>query len=67
VNESASCDGREMPVAVIGQSRKRSFSPRGTEGSNPAPSSGESVSAVNHGAVGEKPRSLAAVYVWVGT
>src|SRR4030088_3542352 len=33
----------------------------GTEGSNPAPSSGESVSAVNPGAVGEKPRSLAAV------
>jgi len=34
---------------------------RGTEGSNPFPSSGESVSAVNPGAVGEKPRTLAAV------
>jgi hypothetical protein len=35
----------------------------GTNGSNPAPSSGESVSAVNPGAVCEKPRSLAAVCV----
>jgi len=34
---------------------------RGTEGSNPPSSSGESVSAVNPGAVGEKPRTLAAV------
>src|SRR5712671_195537 len=34
---------------------------RGTEGSNPSPSSGESVSAVNPGAVGEKPRTWAAV------
>jgi len=37
--------------------------PRGTKGSNPAPSSGESVSAVNPGALCEKPRSLAAVCV----
>src|SRR6202035_3882192 len=39
---------------------------QGTDGSNPAPSSSESVSAVNPGAVGEKPRTLAAVCVWRG-
>jgi hypothetical protein len=39
----------------------------GTEGSNPACSSGESVSVVNTGAVGENPRSLAAVCEWLGT
>jgi hypothetical protein len=33
----------------------------GTEGSNPSSSSGESVSAVNPGTVGEKPCSLAVV------
>jgi hypothetical protein len=33
----------------------------GTEGSNPAPSSGESVSAVNPRAVGEKPLKTPAV------
>ena len=34
---------------------------RGTEGSNPSPSSSQSVSAVNPEAIGEKPRTLAAV------
>ena len=38
----------------------------GKEGSNPSSSSTESVSAVNPGAVGEKPRTLAAVCVWRG-
>jgi hypothetical protein len=39
---------------------------RGTEGSNPPSSSTESVSAVNPGAVGDKPRTLAAVCAWLG-
>src|SRR6267142_6585976 len=39
---------------------------RGTNSSNPLSPSTESVSAVNPGAVGEKPRTLAAVCVWRG-
>jgi hypothetical protein len=39
----------------------------GTEGSNPPSSSGQSVSAVNPEAIGEKPRTLAAVCGWLGT
>src|SRR5580700_612030 len=39
----------------------------GTEGSNPASSSSQSVSAVNPEAIGEKPRILAAVCGWLGT
>jgi hypothetical protein len=39
----------------------------GTEGSNPSPSSSQSVSPVYRGAVGEKPRTLAAVCGWLGT
>src|SRR5437660_5098102 len=39
---------------------------RGTEGSNPVPSSSQSVSAVNPEAIGEKPRTLAAVCGWSG-
>src|SRR5215813_1138239 len=39
----------------------------GTDGSNPVPSSGESVSAVNSGAVGEKPRAFAPVCTASGT
>jgi len=49
------------------QPRKASSLARGTEGSNPAPSSAESVSAVNPSAVGDKPRTLAAVCAWLGT
>ena len=41
--------------------------PRGTDGSNPASSSSQSVSAVNPAAIGEKPRTLAAVCGWLGT
>src|SRR5262249_17453430 len=40
---------------------------RGTDGSNPVPSSGESVSAVNSGPVGEKPRAFAPVCTASGT
>jgi len=40
---------------------------RGTDGSNPVPSSGESVSAVNSGAVGEKPGAFAPVCTANGT
>src|SRR6202011_4494312 len=39
----------------------------GTDGSNPASSSSQSVSAVNPEAIGEKPRTLAAVCGWLGT
>ena len=39
----------------------------GTEGSNPASSSSQSVSAVNPESIGEKPRTLAAVCGWLGT
>jgi len=39
----------------------------GTEGSNPAPSSSQSVSAVNVEAVSEKPGTLASVCGWLGT
>ena len=39
----------------------------GTDGSNPAPSSAESVSAVNSGAVGEKPGAFAPVCTANGT
>src|SRR5262245_61062796 len=39
----------------------------GTEGSNPASSSGESVSAVDSRAVGEKPRAFAPVCTGSGT
>ena len=39
----------------------RPQSPRGTEGSNPVPSSGESLSAVNSRAVGGKARGFAGV------
>src|ERR1700730_163831 len=39
----------------------------GTDGSNPASSSRQSVSAVNPDAIGEKPRTLAAVCGWLGT
>src|SRR6516162_2379667 len=39
----------------------------GTNGSNPIPSSGESVSAVNSGAVGEKPGAFAPVCTANGT
>jgi hypothetical protein len=40
---------------------------RGTEGSNPFPSSSQSVSAVNAEAVAEMPRTLAAFCGWLGT
>ena len=40
---------------------------RGTESSNPSSSSSQSVSAVNPEAIGEKPRTLAAVCGWLGT
>jgi hypothetical protein len=39
----------------------------GTSGSNPLSSSSQSVSAVNPEAIGEKPRTLAAVCGWLGT
>jgi hypothetical protein len=39
----------------------------GTEGSNPPSSSRQSVSAVNAEAVRERPRTLAAFCVWLGT
>ena len=39
----------------------------GTVSSNPASSSSQSVSAVNPEAIGEKPRTLAAVCRWLGT
>ena len=40
---------------------------RGTDSSNRVPSSSQSVSAVNPGAVSEKPGTLAAVCGWLGT
>jgi hypothetical protein len=40
---------------------------RGTDGSNPFPSSGESVSPVGNGAAREKSRAFAAPYPWVET
>jgi hypothetical protein len=40
---------------------------RGTSGSNPPSSSSQSVSAVNPEAVTEKPRTLATVWVRLGT
>jgi hypothetical protein len=40
---------------------------RGTESSNPFPSSRQSVSAVNPGAASEKPRTLVPVCGWLGT
>jgi hypothetical protein len=39
----------------------------GTSGSNPVSSSSQSVSAVNPEAIGERPRTLAAVCGWLGT
>ena len=45
----------------------RPFRKSGTEGSNPLSSSSQSVSAVNPEAIGEKPRTLAAVCGWLGT
>ena len=39
----------------------------GTKSSNPLSSSSQSVSAVNPEAIGEKPRTLAAVCGWLGT
>jgi len=39
----------------------------GTDGSNPAPSSAESVSAVNSSAVGREPRGFAALCAYAGT
>ncbi len=53
--------------SASGESSRADMSPlekwvvsRGTDGSNPVPSSSQSVSTVNPGAVGEKPRTLAA-------
>src|ERR1700738_3220862 len=45
----------------------KAFRSGGTESSNPASSSSQSVSAVNREATGEKPRTLAAVCGWLGT
>ena len=50
------CDTSEWPILD-----------GGTDGSNPVPSSSQSVSAVNPEAIGEKPRTLAAVCGWLGT
>jgi hypothetical protein len=48
-------------------SPKETRSRGGTESSNPAPSSSQSVSAVNPESEGEKPRTLAAFCGWLGT
>ena len=53
----------QQPLA----SRGMGLCASGTEGSNPSSSSSQSVSAVNPEAIGEKPRTLAAVCGWLGT
>ena len=57
----------DLSGEVATGSRRLAASPRGgTESSNPSPSSSQSVSAVNPEAMGEKPRTLAAVCGWLG-
>jgi hypothetical protein len=51
----------------FGSTPAENFRESGTEGSNPLSSSNQSVSTVNPEAIGEKPRTLAAVYGWLGT
>jgi tetratricopeptide (TPR) repeat protein len=55
------------PVIFVQFTSKRSAPAGGTEGSNLASSSSQSVSPVNPEAIGEKPRTLAAVCGWLGT
>src|SRR5207237_9115598 len=67
--------GRLMSVGPRQRKSRREREPtargrrrlRGTDGSNPASSSSQSVLAVNPEAIGEKPRTLAAVCGWLGT
>jgi hypothetical protein len=71
-SSSGTCNisaARPLPITVPSErGRLDKWLPlAGTEGSNPAPSSAQSVSPVNLGAVGDKPRTLAAVCAWLGT
>jgi hypothetical protein len=62
--------GRRAPTALTAGGTESSEAVArlsGTESSNPLPSSSQSVSAVNPEAIGEKPRTLAAVCGWLGT
>jgi hypothetical protein len=58
---------RRAAVPRIVSAIKERLLRRGTESSNSSPSSSQSVSAVNPEAVGEKPRTLAAVCGRLGT
>jgi hypothetical protein len=61
--QGARNEGRRNRSSALG----KAFRSGGTESSNPASSSSQSVSAVNPEAIGEKPRTLAAVCGWLGT
>ena len=61
----------DMEGALSASAHSEVVAPRagrgGTTSSNPLSSSSQSVSAVNPEAIGEKPRTLAAVCGWLGT
>src|SRR5215475_16158161 len=63
LNDPSSLSVRHLRSATA----ERPFRKSGTDGSNPVPSSGESVSAVDSRAVGEKPRAFAPVCTGSGT
>jgi hypothetical protein len=59
--------GHSFSASAISAINQRLDASLGTDGSNPASSSAESVSAVNSRAVGEKPRTCAPVSSGRGT
>jgi CheY-like chemotaxis protein len=67
VKERVSSAGTELPGWSNGRSPKAQALSRGTEGSNPSSSSGESVSPANSGAIGEEAPPFAAVCAGLGT